>query len=106
MERRIAALTGMIVGGAIGPLVGLFFRWLIQGPSRPGPEYNYIGDIETPFIALSGLLACGILGAILGWSVSASEGEELIPDWLKMVMLGLVISLPLAGILAYFLSRL
>jgi hypothetical protein len=86
--------------------MGLFFRWRIQGPSRPGPEYNSIGDIETPITALSGLLPCGILGTILGWSVSAGEGEGLIPDWLKMAMLGLASSLPHAGILAHFLTRL
>ena len=66
MERRIAVLTGMIVGGAIGPLGGLFFRWLIQGPSGPGPECNYTGDIETPVIALSGLLGVRDPGGHLG----------------------------------------
>jgi hypothetical protein len=94
----------MSLGLVLGPPAGLFVRWLFLGGPSQGPEINYLGDVEGAVFQLGGLLFGGLVGFVLGWSISVGPGEARIPDWLKMVLLGIVVSLPFVGVVAYLFS--
>ena len=104
MERTMATLTGLFLGVFAGPVIGLLIQAVFIGHSSAGPEFNYMGDLESAaFIAL-GLLGGIILGPILGYAVSAKEGEDRLPAWLVMAALGLGLGVPFAAIVGFLLT--
>ena len=85
---NLPAILLLLIGGIIaGPITGLLDPDLVMG------------DLLTPFISL----AVGIILFEGGLSLKFSELKDIAPDIIKLVSIGVVVTLVLASISAFYL---